>query len=34
VRSVLKGDVGMAVVQAMLPGSAFFVFDLPFAGGW
>jgi predicted PurR-regulated permease PerM len=34
VRSVLKGDVGMAVVQAVLPGSAYFMFDLPFAGGW
>ena len=32
VRSVLKGVIGMALVQAVLLGSAFFVFDLPFAG--
>ncbi len=32
VRSVLKGVIGMAVVQAVLLGSAFFVFHLPFAG--
>jgi predicted PurR-regulated permease PerM len=32
VRSVLKGVIGMAVVQAVLLGSSFFVFDLPFAG--
>jgi predicted PurR-regulated permease PerM len=32
VRSVLKGVIGMALVQAVLLGSSFFVFDLPFAG--
>ena len=32
VRSVLKGVIGMAVIQAVLLGSAFFVFNLPFAG--
>ncbi len=32
VQSVVKGVIGMAVIQAVLLGSAFFVFHVPFAG--